>query len=120
MADLKKYHQSDNASHSTIQFLIDEFDEELKNMSGNCIDIGCGNGDQMRYNLLPALDPKATIIGTDISENVIKHATEIHGDEERLKFKVLDIQTKNLSEEYISKFDNVFSFYTLHWCNDIL
>lgn len=64
MTDPKGHHQSNNMSHSTIQFLIDEFDEELKNMSGKCIDIGCADGDQTRNILLPALNPKAVITGT--------------------------------------------------------
>lgn len=57
--------------------------------------------------------------GTDLSKDVIKHAIEAHSDEKRMEFHLLDIETKNLPEKYISKYDHVFSFYTFHWCNDI-
>ncbi|XP_032666105.1 juvenile hormone acid O-methyltransferase-like [Odontomachus brunneus] len=119
MTDLKEHYQSNDASHSTIQFIINEFEEELQNMSGKCTDIGCGHGDQTRNNLLPALNPKAVITGVDLSEDMIKHAIQAHSDEKRIEFYILDIEIKNLPEKYISKYDHVFSFYSLHWCNDI-
>lgn len=56
---------------------------------------------------------------TDISEDMIKQSIETYGDEKRLKFEILDIETKNLPEKYICEFDHAFSFYALHWCNDI-
>jgi len=49
---------------------------------------------------------------------MIEYAQQTY-KEEQLEFEVLDIQTKNLPNKYISNFDNIFSFYTLHWCNDI-
>jgi len=52
-------------------------------------------------------------------EKMIKYANKTYGDDKRLKFEVLDIQTKSLSEKYISKFDHIFSFHTLQWCHDI-
>jgi len=55
---------------------------------------------------------------TDISEQMIEY-TQQTCKKEQLEFDVLDIQTKNLPNKYISNFDDIFSFYTLHWCNDI-
>ncbi|XP_014482174.1 PREDICTED: juvenile hormone acid O-methyltransferase-like, partial [Dinoponera quadriceps] len=91
---------------------IDEFDEELKHMSGKCMDVGCGPGSTTRYMLLLALDPKAVLIGTDISEIMITHANEVYGVEERLKFEILDIETKHSPEKYLTKYDYVFLFHT--------
>jgi len=50
---------------------------------------------------------------------MIEFANKTYSHEKRLKFEVLDIQTKNLPEKYISKFDHIFSFHTLNWCYDI-
>lgn len=56
--------------------------------------------------------------GTDISESMIKYANETIHDN-RLRFEILDIQTKNLPQKYNSEFDHIFSFNALQWCNDI-
>ncbi|XP_032665765.1 juvenile hormone acid O-methyltransferase-like isoform X2 [Odontomachus brunneus] len=119
MIDAKQYSQSNDASQKGIIHIINEFDEQLINISGKCMDIGCGPGDVTRNIILPALHMEATIIGTDISEDMIKYANKLYEDEKRLEFEILDIQTKNLPDKYISEFDHVFSFHTLHWCDDI-
>ncbi|KAL6424650.1 hypothetical protein ACFW04_009969 [Cataglyphis niger] len=59
------------------------------------------------------------MIGTDIMEEMVEYANKTYGDKDRLKFEVLDIETKNLPEKYVSEFDHIFSFHTLQWCNDI-
>ncbi|XP_011868329.1 PREDICTED: uncharacterized protein LOC105562248, partial [Vollenhovia emeryi] len=84
-----------------------------------CLEIGCGPGDITKDILLPSLGSSAHIIGVDISEPMVKYANEKYGDEKRLQFEVLDIETKNLPKKYISEFDHIFSFHTLHWCSDI-
>ncbi|XP_050463223.1 juvenile hormone acid O-methyltransferase-like [Cataglyphis hispanica] len=115
----KEYASSNMLQRSNVSNLIDEFEEELIQISGKCMDVGCGPGDITKDILLPALNPNAVILGTDISEDMIEFAKKTHGSNKRLKFEVLDIQTKNLPKKYISGFDYIFSFYTLHWCYDI-
>ncbi|XP_036144545.1 juvenile hormone acid O-methyltransferase isoform X2 [Monomorium pharaonis] len=83
------------------------------------MDIGCGPGDITNDILLSALDPNAVIIGTDISKSMIEHAQKMYGDNKRLKFEVLDIETKNLPVKFISEFNHIFSFYTLQWCSNM-
>lgn len=43
--------------------LIKEFADELINMRGKCIDIGCGSGNITKHILLPAVDTNAVITG---------------------------------------------------------
>lgn len=50
---------------------------------------------------------------------MIKYANETFSDKKQLQFEILDIETKNLPKKYISEFDHIFSFQTLHWCRDI-
>lgn len=50
---------------------------------------------------------------------MIKCAKELNKDKERLQFEILNIETKDLPNKYVSEFDHVFSFYALHWCDDI-
>ncbi|KAG5324826.1 JHAMT methyltransferase, partial [Pseudoatta argentina] len=102
-----------------VSIAIKEFAKYLKNISGTCMDVGCGPGDITNNMLLPSLDSNAVMIGTDINVDMIKYATETFYHNTRLKFEVLDIQTKNLPEKFISKFNHIFSFHTFQWCNDI-
>ncbi|KAM0726391.1 Juvenile hormone acid O-methyltransferase [Formica fusca] len=84
-----------------------------------CMDINCGFGYTTRYFLLPELHNRATIIGTDSSKTMIDYARSKYKNHERIEFDVLDVQTKNLPEEYIATFDHIFSFPTLHSHNNI-
>lgn len=52
-------------------------------------------------------------------ERMIKYANTTYGDGQRLKFEVLDIQTKSLPEKYVSKFDHIFSFHALQFFHDL-
>ncbi|CAL1678713.1 unnamed protein product [Lasius platythorax] len=119
MVNPEQYVSFDNMCKSNVSHIINEFAKDLKNISGKCMDVGCGPGDITKDILLPALNPKATMIGTDIMENVVEYANKTYGDKERLEFEVLDIQTKKLPEKYISEFDHIFSFHALQWCYDI-
>lgn len=65
------------------------------------------------------IETVAYLTGTDISQEMIEHARKMYSEDKRLNFEVLDIQTKNLPKNYLSDFDNIVSFYALHWCNDI-
>ncbi|XP_011068144.1 PREDICTED: uncharacterized protein LOC105154363, partial [Acromyrmex echinatior] len=100
-----KYIASNTSQREKAIAITDEFNEYLKNVSGKCIDIGCGPGDVTKDIILPALDPNAVVIGTDISESMIDYAKKKYIKEKRLEFDVLDIQTKNLPTKYVSEFD---------------
>ncbi|TGZ49823.1 putative methyltransferase, partial [Temnothorax longispinosus] len=119
MGSPKGYMTSDEARKCYILSILDEFSENLKDVRGKCMDVGCGPGDITKDFLLPSLGSNAQIIGTDISESLIKYANKTFNAENRLYFEVLDIQTKNLPEKYISEFNHIFSLHTLQWCNDI-
>ncbi|XP_070172097.1 juvenile hormone acid O-methyltransferase-like [Polyergus mexicanus] len=114
-----QYVLCDSVCRDNISLLLNEFDKDLKNISGKCMDVGCGPGDITNDILLPFLKPNVTMIGTDIMEEIVEYANKTYGDKERLKFEALDIQTKKLPVKYISEFDHIFSFHALHWCNDV-
>ncbi|XP_012064329.1 PREDICTED: uncharacterized protein LOC105627661 [Atta cephalotes] len=114
-----KYTLNNNLQREKASNVIDEFEEYLKGISGKCLDIGCGPGDITKDMILPALDPNAVVIGIDISKNMIDYANKKYSVPKKLEYDVLDIQIKNLPTKYISEFDFIFSFNSLHWCNDI-
>ncbi|XP_070161666.1 juvenile hormone acid O-methyltransferase-like [Polyergus mexicanus] len=84
-----------------------------------CMDINCGFGYTTRYFLLPELHNRSTMIGTDSSKTMIDYARRKYKNNERIEFDVLDIQTKNLPDEYITAFDHIFSSPTVHSRNNI-
>jgi len=58
-------------------------------------------------------------VGTDVSQKMIEYANTTYNDKKQIGFEVLDIETKNLPEKYISEFDHIFSFHVFHLCKDI-
>jgi len=50
---------------------------------------------------------------------MVNYAREKYSDEKRLSYIVLDIETSELPNDEIEQYDNVVSFYSLHWCNDM-
>lgn len=63
MENPTEYVSSDNVQQHNATRFIDEYSDDLKTMSGKCMDIGCGPGDITKNILLPALPASATIIG---------------------------------------------------------
>jgi len=57
--------------------------------------------------------------GADISQTMVNYARQKYSDEKRLSYIVLDIETSELPNDQIEKYDNVISMYCLHWCNDM-
>lgn len=53
---------------STIQYrdaadIIEEFAQEMSEMKGKCLDIGCGPGIVTKELILPNLSPEANLVG---------------------------------------------------------
>lgn len=66
MASPKDYKMSNKVQKYRISFIIEEFAEDLVNICGKCMDVGCGCGDVTNDFLLPALGSNAQIIGKRI------------------------------------------------------
>ncbi|KAK5640794.1 hypothetical protein RI129_009341 [Pyrocoelia pectoralis] len=87
----------------------------------NCtvLDVGCGPGNTTSEGLLPLL-PKSTklLIGVDISEVLLKYAKEYHQKDGRVRYRHLDIAASRVPSEFLEFFDNIFSFYVLHFVSN--
>ncbi|XP_015596067.1 juvenile hormone acid O-methyltransferase [Cephus cinctus] len=119
MDNVEDYVNSHDLQRRDASDVIEEFIDEVAQMDGRCIDIGCGPGDVTNDIILPRLAKDAAIVGADISEKMIKHAKKKYQNEERLSFLTLDIQTPNLPNDLIGQYDNALSFYCFHWCQNI-
>ncbi|CAK9830243.1 Juvenile hormone acid O-methyltransferase [Anthophora retusa] len=115
---VKEYANASKIQYRDALDVIEEFEKELSEMKGKCIDIGCGPGDVTKRLILPRLSPDAELVGTDISKPMIDHARQKYLDEERLSFFELDIETTALPKEEMGQYSNALSFYCLHWCQN--
>ncbi|CAB3223840.1 unnamed protein product [Arctia plantaginis] len=95
---------------------LDQYAVNIKWKKNNRImDVGCGDGGNTSIltNYVPT-DFK--LVGCDISTNMVKFANDNYSNE-RTSFAVLDI-AGCLPDSMKGKFDQVFSFYALHWVLD--
>ncbi|XP_046611447.1 juvenile hormone acid O-methyltransferase-like [Neodiprion virginianus] len=114
-----EYSAHDELQRRETSDFIQEYSNEIGQMSGRCLDIGCGPCDLVVDSLLPVLNPKATVVCSDISKPMLDYAKEKYGANDRLSFLQLDIESPTLAEDLVEQFDHVTSFYCLHWCKDI-
>lgn len=66
MENPRIYSEFDKVQKNRISSIIEEFSEDLINIRGKCMDIGCGPGDITKDFLLPSLGSNAQIIGKRI------------------------------------------------------
>ncbi|BES90920.1 Acid methyltransferase [Nesidiocoris tenuis] len=89
------------------------------NQEENILDVGCGPGDVTVSVLSNYLPDDVTIVGCDISENMIKYAQATY-ENKRFKFRQLDVGNSNIWMNWDEEsFDKIFSFYCLHWVKDL-
>ncbi|XP_022113721.2 juvenile hormone acid O-methyltransferase-like [Pieris rapae] len=78
------------------------------------LDIGCGDG-SLTSKIFKEIFPTCkTMIGCDISEDMIRFANE-HYASERLNFTTLNIEGK-LPDQLRERFHHAISSFALHWC----
>ncbi|XP_029838696.2 juvenile hormone acid O-methyltransferase-like [Ixodes scapularis] len=89
------------------------------NPSQQFIDLGCGTGDFTLQELLPRCQPCRRIVATDVSRDMVEYAKE-NFTHAQIAYEVRDVESdiSGLVEKY-GKFDRVYSFYVLHWVQDL-
>ncbi|XP_035723664.1 juvenile hormone acid O-methyltransferase-like isoform X2 [Vespa mandarinia] len=118
MEKVDEYLNASKLQYHDTSEIVEEFDKELREMHGRCIDLGCGPGQVTVELILPRLPRESVIIGVDVSNAMLEHATKNYRENPRLSFLHLDIETSNLPQEQIARYDNAVSFYCLHWCHN--
>lgn len=82
------------------------------NTTSRILDIGCGDG--VISNEIAKIVTEGCVIGTDISEAMIDHATKKYYNQDNIRFIQMDA-SKNI---FRNQFDIITSFNCLHWVND--
>ncbi|XP_013383203.1 juvenile hormone acid O-methyltransferase isoform X2 [Lingula anatina] len=115
--DAQKFSSNFSNRRGLIENALMEYPLNWK--SGDCIiDIGSGTGDVTKHLLLNLSPYISEVVGVDCSQDMVQFATENSGDP-RISYAVANIAEKStLKPEWISRFDKLFSFYTMHWIRD--
>lgn len=117
------YEQSKTGPLLEASSSLDEYFHLIKlRADGNdCIlDVGCADGGTTLDVILKKFPTKReTIVGCDKSKEMIDYANERHVNETRSTFRILDIETEQLPDDMIGKFDHIFSMYTLQYMQKI-
>ncbi|KAK5640969.1 hypothetical protein RI129_009516 [Pyrocoelia pectoralis] len=83
----------------------------------SALDIGCGPGNSTHDVILPYIEQDVfEIIGIDISPSMIDYASKNYGGNQ-ITFKEVNV-AEIVPEDFIERFDYIFSFCTLHWIQD--
>lgn len=98
----------------------DDLQEVQQRPVPRLLDIGTGSGDVLVDYVAPVFaGTPCHLLGTDISEEMVKFAREQYASVENLEFDRLDIlDIRNFLERHRQPFDHVVSFYCLHWVQD--
>lgn len=116
MNKAKLYQRSNELQRVDTKLVLEEYAPFIKwNGHDNVMDAGCGTGDVTIDFLLPEMPASYNkLIGTDISEQMIRFAKETYSQMPRVAFERLDI-SGNVDSKFLSYFDHVTSFFCLHW-----
>ncbi len=109
--DPADYQMSSSAQYNWAMTLIGAL-----NLTGEerILDIGCGDGRITTH--LASLVPEGSVLGIDLSPDMIGFAAKKHSGDSRLSFQVADASRLGFDDE----FDLVVSFACLHWIEDHL
>ncbi|XP_013114871.2 juvenile hormone acid O-methyltransferase [Stomoxys calcitrans] len=117
------YHRANEVQRHDAEEIIIEYAKKIEWRLDGCdalLDVGCGSGDVLMDFIYPIM-PKQfeRIVGTDISDKMIKFAKSCYNSYPQCDFKQLDIASEDkLPTDLVGAFDHVTSFYCLHWVQD--
>jgi juvenile hormone-III synthase len=118
MQNSKLYSNSNNLQRCDAAEVIEEFSKYLNwkfDGSDKLLDIGCGPGDVLCEIILPKV-PKniQKVLGIDISGEMIESARK-NFHKKFIEFIKSDISSVTCCKQLNEQFDNITSFYCLHW-----
>ncbi|KAL3265660.1 hypothetical protein HHI36_009864 [Cryptolaemus montrouzieri] len=117
MNNAELYKSKNGLQQNDSVYVIENFLNRLKwkSAKNNILDIGSGDGYTLCKILLPKISEKVDkIFGIDISSDMINFSRKEYGNE-NIIFEQLDIATLDIPVEFYEKFNQIFSFFCLHW-----
>jgi juvenile hormone-III synthase len=126
MDNAELYNTANDFQKLVVRDTLEEFRSIFERKSGghvSLLDVGCGSGNVLVDLIIPRLPQKnVTVIGADISKQMLKYAMENYSNE-HLRYVEVDIESNFLTDGSQSclvaeNFDFVTSFNTIHWIQD--
>lgn len=116
MNKAKLYQRSNELQRVDTKLVLSEYAPLIKwNGFDTVMDVGCGTGDVTVDFLLPEIPTTyLKLVGTDISDSMIRYANETYQNLPRVSFERLDISGA-IDAKFLNYFDHVTSFFCLHW-----
>lgn len=99
---------------SALEHFKQNFDTNFFNGVSSILDIGCGDGKITAY--IAKLYPECTVVGADVSEEMLTFAAEHYPSSQYPNLSFIKRDARTLS--FINSFDRIISFNCLHWIND--
>lgn len=104
------------------KFVLDNYFHLIKfrpDGKDRILDIGSGDGELSMDILLKRFPNKEeTLLGLDVSKEMLKYATENYGKNGRVSFRFFDIESPIVPDDLIGTFDHVFSIYVLQYAQN--
>ncbi|XP_053684589.1 juvenile hormone acid O-methyltransferase [Sabethes cyaneus] len=114
------YQRANGLQRRDAEEILNEYGQRLRwtgDAKESLLDIGCGSGDVLIDFVLPLMSrADGRILGTDISEQMVRFARKAHACRKNVLFDSLDIGGE--IDHFLDKwgqFDHITSFYCLHW-----
>ena len=132
MNNARLYKKSNALQKRDAEEVVNEFSHLFENSFDgsdfSLLDVGCGAGDVLVDLVLPKLQSRfVEVVGIDISQEMIKYASEKYRNK-FLKFMKVDIESdflssstntfieaQNMGQLKPESFSFITSFYCLHW-----
>lgn len=105
----KKYSENNSLQYN---FAMKMLEKVIFSNTSRILDVGCGDG--LITFEMAKLVPHGCVIGSDISKQMIHHATNSYENQENLRFLQMDA-SRNF---FLDQFDIITSFNCLHWVID--
>ncbi|XP_045528884.1 juvenile hormone acid O-methyltransferase-like isoform X3 [Pieris brassicae] len=116
MLNVKLYNKSNGLQKTNAVKYLEEYKNIINwKMDSTILDIGCGDGGLTSKIFKEIIPNCKTMIGCDISEDMIRFANE-HYASERINFTTLNIEGE-LPDQLRERFHHVISFFALNWCH---
>ncbi|XP_055538002.1 juvenile hormone acid O-methyltransferase [Wyeomyia smithii] len=114
------YLRSNGLQRRDAEEIMNKYGQQLQwkgDAKESLLDIGCGSGDVLIDFVIPAMPrADAQILGTDVSEHMVRFARKAHSSRKNVFFDTLDIGAEiNYFLDKWGQFDHITSFYCLHW-----
>ena len=122
MYDGELYNKSNALQRRDAEYILDKYYPMFCNRSRPndvILDVGSASGNVTVDILYPRLPIDIfSLTAVDVSENMVNYARRKYQQFSKISFRVLDIAALKMPDDFYQRFNQIYSFYCLHWVQD--